>query len=230
MSPEHTVKENSIVIPVHYSGETVKEMKKKIMEYITQLKGKEIYLDFSDTQFIDSSAIGSLISIAKEANQEDTTLILRGLNEEIMQLFDYTGLDHIFTIERKTILEVGEKEFFKEPNDVMLDIRKEIIDDICIFNMSGTMSHPVGARYFKQIFLFVLADYKKILLDMEELSFIDSMSLSTILSLNRLLINTDGSMRICRTNSIIEEIFHLLKIETIIPMFSSRKEALSNWE
>ncbi|MCX7726263.1 MAG: STAS domain-containing protein, partial [Chitinispirillaceae bacterium] len=130
----------------------------------------------------------------------------------------------------QSVVEVGEKEFFREPNDVMLDISKEIVNDVCIFNMSGTMSHPVGSIYFKQTFLLVLADYKKILLDMEELSFIDSMSLSTILSLNRLLTNTGGSMRICRTNSIIKEIFNLLRIETIIPMFSTRQEALAKWE
>ncbi|MCX7726799.1 MAG: STAS domain-containing protein, partial [Chitinispirillaceae bacterium] len=72
MGTEQTTKENTIAIPVHYSGEMVKEIRKKIMECITKNEGKEIYLDFSGTQFVDSCAIGSLVSIAKEATQRDT--------------------------------------------------------------------------------------------------------------------------------------------------------------
>ncbi|MBE9125763.1 WecB/TagA/CpsF family glycosyltransferase [Coleofasciculus sp. LEGE 07092] len=63
------------------------------------LKFKEIVLDFSQTKFIDSSAIGVLISNYKRTVERGIELLLRGVNPTVMAVLEMTGLDQILTIE-----------------------------------------------------------------------------------------------------------------------------------
>jgi anti-anti-sigma regulatory factor len=49
------------------------------------------------------------------------------------------------------------------------------------------LSHPAGSEYLKQQLLLSLDGFRKILLDMEDLTFFDSMSLGTVISINNLL-------------------------------------------
>jgi len=47
--------------------------------------------------------------------------------------------------------------------------------------------------------------------------------------MNRLIKETGGSMRICGPNDIIDELFKALNIQKIIPFYSSKEEALKDW-
>ena len=60
---------------------------------------KEIVLDWQETQFIDSSGIGALISNLKLANTHGVKLILRHVNPPVMSVLLMTGLNKILDIE-----------------------------------------------------------------------------------------------------------------------------------
>ena len=79
------------------------------------------------------------------------------------------------------------------------------------------------------IFLLALAGHKKILLDLEELTFFDSLSVSVLLSMNKLLKKTGGSLRVCGINYIIDDLFTALNIYQIIPCFKTAAEAQADW-
>ncbi len=52
----------------------------------------QIVLDFSQTQFMDSSGLGALISIYKTASKQEVELILESVQPPVMAVFSMTGL------------------------------------------------------------------------------------------------------------------------------------------
>jgi anti-anti-sigma factor len=190
---------------------------------------KNIIIDFSETTFIDSSAIGSLVSVAKDAKQKKCELFIQNLSSEIRELFIETGLDKIFNIVQNEKIQNAEIDIFTEAIDIKLEIKNEIVKDICIMHLSGIMSHPQGTRFFKQQFLLAMAKYKKILIDLEDLTFFDSLSVSVVLNMNTLLKETGGSLRLCNANYIVNDLFSTLNLHQIIPIYNTSTEALQDW-
>lgn len=60
--------------------------------------GRRFLLDFSQTGFVDSAGLGALISMSNLVHAGDGTLTLRGLNDELLRLFELTKLDTLFDI------------------------------------------------------------------------------------------------------------------------------------
>ena len=223
---------NCIVIKVaqHFAGPIVKETMAGVLERFKSGKTVAFVFDFHVSELIDSSGIGALVSLAKEFHFGGGQLILRNLNDDLLQLFIDTGLDKIFSIEHRGDVRKAEIDLFENAVDVRLTIKKELVADLCVFIMCGVMNHPIGSSYFKQQFLLSLATHKKFILDMEELTFFDSLSLSAVLAMNNLLKGTGGGLRICGANYIVNDLFTTLNIDSIIPVFNTRGEALSGWD
>jgi N-acetylglucosaminyldiphosphoundecaprenol N-acetyl-beta-D-mannosaminyltransferase len=190
---------------------------------------KSIIVDFKDTGLIDSSAIGALVSIAKEAKTRGIQLCIRNLSGDIHELFMDTGLDKIFNIENEGKMQTAEIDIFEKAVDIRLDLKTEIVDNVCIFHLAGVMNHPQGSRFFKQQFLLAMVQHKKILLDLEELTFFDSLSISVVLNMNKLIKETGGTVRICGANYIVNDLFMTLNLNQIIPVFNTSTEALQDW-
>jgi N-acetylglucosaminyldiphosphoundecaprenol N-acetyl-beta-D-mannosaminyltransferase len=188
-----------------------------------------IIVDFKETDIIDSSAIGALVSIAKDARTRGASMYIRNLNKEIRELFLDTGLDKIFNVETDGKVQSAEVDIFEKSVDIRLDIKTELVDNVCILHLAGVMNHPQGSRFFKQQFLLAMAQYKKILLDLEELTFFDSLSVSVVLNMNKLIKETGGSMRLCGANYIVNDLFNTLNINQIIPIYNVVTDALGDW-
>jgi anti-sigma B factor antagonist len=216
-------------LPQHFAGAAVKDamvmVRKSLESNVT-----EFIFDFEITDLVDSSGIGTLVSIAKDLRGKGGSLSLRNLKPDLFQLFKDTGLDKIFTIEDDGAIKKAEIDLFENAIDIRLDIKKEEHGEICIFHLIGLMNYPIGSRYFKQQFLLALAIFKKVLLDVEELTFFDSLSVSTMLNMNKLVKETGGSMRVCGANYIVSDLFSTLNIDAIIPVFNTQEEALADWK
>ncbi len=205
-------------------------------EFLREVKGEleqgaaSLYLDFKDTGLIDSAAIGTLVSIAKDCRSNGARLTLCNLNTDIKDLFIQTGFDKIFTIESKEGVHTADSDIFENSVDIRLYIEKQQSGDVCILQLSGVMNNPHGSQYFKQEFLLALAQYKKIIVDFKELTFFDSLSVSVLLNMNRLIKETGGFMRLCGPNEFVEDLFQTLNIRQVVPFYRTREEALKDWQ
>jgi anti-anti-sigma factor len=228
MNVEHEQGHALFHIPSIFNHTGTAEFSKAVRE---ELSGgaKTVFADFADTELIDSAAIGTLVSVIKDFKASGAVLTLRNLNEDIRQLFTDTGFDKIFNIEYREGVRAAELDIFENAVDVRLYIEKETIADVCVFHLNGVMNNPQGTRYFKQEFLLTMARFKKILVDFKELTFFDSLSVSVVLNMNRILKETGGGMRICGSNEIVSDLFNALNIRRIIPFFQTQEEALNNW-
>ena len=75
------------------------EFKREVLLAV-QVGTPHIVIDFSRTTFVDSSGLGALITISKEARAAGADLRLAGLSEELHGLLALTRLDTFFRIAR----------------------------------------------------------------------------------------------------------------------------------
>lgn len=226
-----SIKGNRVVVtlPAQFAGPDVKTIMNDVFGRARKGDANYFIFDFSSCNMIDSSGIGMLVSLTKELKSVKGEMILRNPDRDILQMLSDTGLDRIFSIEKNGGVRQADVDLFQQAADIKLTVQKEFRGDICIFMLGGVMNHPIGSSYFKQQFLLTLSDYKKILIDMEELTFFDSLSLGAVLNMNLLLKGTGGALRICGANYIVNDLFKTLCIDQIIPIFDTREMAIDGW-
>ena len=217
--------------PAQLAGSVAGELPALARQAFEQFSSPVLVVDMGETEFVDSSGIGHLVAVARffrEAGND--RLALRGLSHSVEGLFAETGLDKLFNIQTQEGVRRASYDLFAVSAEIRLDVRAQVRGQVCILHMGGVMSHPVGSGFLKQQVLLSLAQCRNILLDMEELTFFDSLSVGVILTLNELIVKTGGSLRICGANFIVDELFTTLSINRIIPGFPSVDAALADWE
>ena len=218
-----------LLLPQRFSGASAKSVKEFVMEAFPP-DVSSLIIDFAETEFVDSFGIGTLVLIAKTFKMQSKTLVLRNLSEDINELFCDTDLDKIFSISKDNETLAAEINLFETSVDIKLDIRDEPIGDILVMHLAGLMNFQHGSKYFKQQILLALAQYHKILLDLEELTFLDSMSVSVIIMLNKLIKETGAQMRMYGANYIVADLFETLSISKLFPVFDTQEMALAEWK
>lgn len=61
--------------------------------------GKDVIIDCTKLEYIASSGLRILISILKGAKQAGSSVVLRGVNKNIRNVFKLTGFDNLFELE-----------------------------------------------------------------------------------------------------------------------------------
>lgn len=59
---------------------------------------RKFVMDFTDSSYIDSTGLGSLVSLSRKIREAGGRLRLTGLNEDLQTLFELTKLDTVFEI------------------------------------------------------------------------------------------------------------------------------------
>lgn len=57
----------------------------------------EIYVNFAETTFLDSSGIRALLTLQKEVNASGKSMTLLSVNENMRDIFEIGGFDKVFT-------------------------------------------------------------------------------------------------------------------------------------
>ena len=86
---------------ISLSGEvdlyTAPEFKQQLLDVIAK-GAKEVIVDFSKTTFIDSTTLGVLVGGVKRLRPAGGTLALVCSDQNIVKIFEITGLDRVFPI------------------------------------------------------------------------------------------------------------------------------------
>ena len=59
---------------------------------------RKFVMDFAESSYIDSTGLGSLVSLSRKIREAGGRLRLAGLNEDLRTLFELTKLDTVFEI------------------------------------------------------------------------------------------------------------------------------------
>lgn len=58
-------------------------------------KSKEVYLDFSRVEFVDSTGVGSLVQIMNQLRAQDINIKVKAIPTEIFEVFDLLGIPEL---------------------------------------------------------------------------------------------------------------------------------------
>lgn len=72
-------------------------LREKMLEQI-KLGNHHFLFDFSGLNAIDSSGLGVLVSIHKRVKEREGSLVIKGLNGEVKNIFELTRLTKVFEI------------------------------------------------------------------------------------------------------------------------------------
>jgi anti-sigma B factor antagonist len=98
---EITLREDANVTTLSLKGRLDLASGSALKEQIKQLFEKEktaIHLNLGEVEFINSSGLGSLVSIMKEIRLRKGRLTLSNLASYVQEIFEITQLSHIFEI------------------------------------------------------------------------------------------------------------------------------------
>ena len=95
-------KENNEVVSGHISGRldttTAPVAKEKLDQDINQ-NCKKIILDLQDLEYISSAGLRILLMWTKKMNERQGEMVVKNINENIMEVLEVTGFDEILHIQ-----------------------------------------------------------------------------------------------------------------------------------
>jgi len=84
-------------VPSDIDTGTAWELKPLLLTHLRE-QGPSLVLDLEAVQFIDSTGLGMLVSVLKEARHAGGIVRLINPNREVMRLLQITGLERVFEI------------------------------------------------------------------------------------------------------------------------------------
>ena len=87
----------SVILGERFDFESVGPFR-KAYEELNDLKGSVVVIDFSETRYIDSSALGMLINAKRYFDERSTKVRLTNTNEQIQKIFNISRFDKKFDI------------------------------------------------------------------------------------------------------------------------------------
>lgn len=97
-----SVKEGETSNVAYVSGEVDVYTASKLKETLNPLaeqENKDLYVDLSNVDYIDSTGLGIFIGTLKLTEKSGSHLKLRGLNDRVLRLFEITGLNEVIEID-----------------------------------------------------------------------------------------------------------------------------------
>jgi anti-sigma B factor antagonist len=76
---------------------TIKTFKEKLFEIGHDIE-KDIYIDLSNVDYIDSSGVGVLISLLKLQKKKDKALVISKVSPKVMNVLKLSSLSDVFEV------------------------------------------------------------------------------------------------------------------------------------
>lgn len=86
---------------VDASGEIDMQSSPKMREQLRGLvakKPKRIVVNLAEVKYIDSSGLATLVECLQSTKKTDTQLVLIGMNDNVKDIFELSGLNRVFQI------------------------------------------------------------------------------------------------------------------------------------
>ncbi len=193
--------EVTLRLPKSLTGKNCRNLAQSVSESVLPPYSR-IVVDMSDTGFIDSAGIGSLLGLSRTFGEEEIPVYLGGLQPHVHQLFREVGLTRVFSI-------ISEDEW-EEPAEGYrnsgLVCNNELHSTGIVLRVGGELNYPDGCNHLREEILLASSKSPLVILDFEYLSSFDQLGISVIINTATLLSQDGKRLRVTGTNPITREI------------------------
>jgi len=107
-----------------------------------------------------------------------------------------------------------------------MDLLVEKVDSVTVVTPRVKFLDASNNRPFKERMVELLPNIKYLLLDLQQVDFIDSSGLAALLTCLKQLSASGGDLKICCVTSPVKALFDLVKMNRIVEISRTRDEAL----
>jgi N-acetylglucosaminyldiphosphoundecaprenol N-acetyl-beta-D-mannosaminyltransferase len=179
-----------------------------------------IVIDLSKAVFLDSSAIGTLVNLAKQARDAGGDVTLASAPPQITKVLSLLRLDRFFEIH--TDVHAAQQALQTRP-------ATPVTDTLSVQGWTVVrMPHRLDANTSPQMLQLCMQDLgtnPHMVLDFADTSFLSSAGLAAMLQLNREAQKKGGEVRIAGCNGDVLRTIQLTRIDKTLSIFASAKQA-----
>jgi anti-sigma B factor antagonist len=112
-----------------------------------------------------------------------------------------------------------------------MKIKQEAIGDVYLLRLSGQLMGGPDADAVRETILSALNQgYKNLLVDLKDVSWVNSTGLGILISSHITVSNNGGSLKLMRVSRRIDSIFMVTRLNTVFQVFDSEPEALASFQ
>ena len=111
-----------------------------------------------------------------------------------------------------------------------MDFNIEAIGDIVVVTLPGETLEARITQEFTQNIEHLLEESTKVVFDMNQVRFIDSMGCRVLLITHKKLQNKGGGLKLCCITDPVTSIFNLMCFNQLFSIFKTREEAVGAFE
>lgn len=101
-------------------------------------------------------------------------------------------------------------------------------NNIFIINLIGEVDLYNTSKIKETVNAAVSSGYKKIIVNMNEVTYIDSTGIGTLISIRQILADISGELRLINIKDSVKKIFELTKLDYLFKIMNSEEEAIKN--
>jgi len=113
------------------------------------------------------------------------------------------------------------------PNKIDVDMQRD--GAVTIVTLQTDSITAANAASLKAQLAPLFAPQAQIVLDMEAVRFVDSAGIGVLMSCIKNLKSLHGAMRICQVTNPVIALFKLVKLDRLLDIYASRKEAVNSF-
>ena len=110
-----------------------------------------------------------------------------------------------------------------------MEITSQDVDGVTVFDIDGKIDTGTSPDAQRAIDARIAEGASKILVDLSKVDFVSSTGLRVFLVTAKRLNGSGGALHLCGLNEVVAEIFEISGFDTILDVYSSRDEALSEF-
>lgn len=103
------------------------------------------------------------------------------------------------------------------------------LEDKTVVSISGRELMAGNVRNFKEAVAETLDSRDKIVIDLGNLEFIDSVGLGALVTCLKRVRQRHGDIKLCRMSTSVQHLFHMVKLERVFQIFDSLDAALTSF-
>lgn len=119
-------------------------------------------------------------------------------------------------------------------NFTALTLGTEVIqsgsDSVLVVQFKGQITNTNAYDINKNISLIFREEIYNLILDLSELEYINSIGVATLIGIIKTVESKSGRIMIGGLNHFLENVIRLMDLPKKVEIYSSRKEAISNWK
>lgn len=181
-----------------------------------------LVLNLAQTEFLDSSALGTFVTLSNRTRSLGGGLILADVSAPITQLLSLVKLDHFFEIQSNIegAIQSHRESTVAPIEKVQIQSDWQVLASPRMLDASTTPGMIDAARN-------LLESNPRLVLDLSQTAFIASAGLAGMIQLNKIAQEHGGSLRVAGATGDTLRTIQLVKLDLVLAIFSDLSTATS---